>query len=82
MVFHPKKIQENVELTGIELNLEKTVVQYLSVMGKSVGQPDESKKVLEFNTAVRTTQMEKVDIKNYGTEDWILKPQVYTEFSQ
>jgi len=69
-------------LTGIELNLEKTVVQYLSVMGKSVGQPDESKKVLEFNTAVRTTQMEKVDIKNYGTEDWILKPQVYTEFSQ
>lgn len=51
-------------------------------MGKSVGQPDESKKVLEFNTAVRTTQMEKVDIKNYGTEDWILKPQVYTEFSQ
>jgi hypothetical protein len=82
VVFHPKKIQENVELTGIELNLEKTVVQYLSVMGKSVGQPDESKKVLEFNTAVRTTQMEKVDIKNYGTEDWILKPQVYTEFSQ
>lgn len=69
-------------MTGIELNLEKTVVQYLSVMGKSVGQPDESKKVLEFNTAVRTTQMEKVDIKNYGTEDWILKPQVYTEFSQ
>jgi hypothetical protein len=69
-------------LTGIELNLEKTVLQYLSVMGKSVGQPDESKKVLEFNTAVRTTQMEKVDIKNYGTEDWILKPQVYTEFSQ
>jgi len=64
------------------LNLEKTVLQYLSVMGKSVGQPDESKKVLEFNTAVRTTQMEKVDIKNYGTEDWILKPQVYTEFSQ
>jgi len=69
-------------LTGIELNLEKTVVQFLSVMGKSVGQPDESKKVLEFNTAVRTTQMEKVDIKNYGTEDWVLKPQVYTEFSQ
>jgi hypothetical protein len=69
-------------LTGIELNLEKTVLQYLSVMGKSVGQPDDSKKVLEFNTAVRTTQMEKVDIKNYGTEDWILKPQVYTEFSQ
>lgn len=69
-------------MTGIELNLEKTVLQYLSVMGKSVGQPDESKKVLEFNTAVRTTQMEKVDIKNYGTEDWILKPQVYTEFSQ
>jgi len=64
------------------LNLEKTVLQYLSVMGKSVGQPDDSKKVLEFNTAVRTTQMEKVDIKNYGTEDWILKPQVYTEFSQ
>jgi len=64
------------------LNLEKTVLQYLSVMGKSVGQPDESKKVLEFNTAVRTTQMEKVDIKNYGTEDWVLKPQVYTEFSQ
>lgn len=64
------------------MNLEKTVLQYLSVMGKSVGQPDESKKVLEFNTAVRTTQMEKVDIKNYGTEDWILKPQVYTEFSQ
>lgn len=69
-------------MTGIELNLEKTVVQFLSVMGKSVGQPDESKKVLEFNTAVRTTQMEKVDIKNYGTEDWVLKPQVYTEFSQ
>lgn len=69
-------------MTGIELNLEKTVLQYLSVMGKSVGQPDDSKKVLEFNTAVRTTQMEKVDIKNYGTEDWILKPQVYTEFSQ
>jgi hypothetical protein len=51
-------------------------------MGKSVAQPDESKKSLQFNTAVRTTQVEKVEIKNYGTEDWVLKPQVYTEYSQ
>jgi len=33
-------------------------------MGKSVGQPDDSTKKLEFNTAVRTTQVEKVEIKN------------------
>lgn len=33
-------------------------------MGKSVAQPEDSKKQLAFNTAVRTTQVEKVEIKN------------------
>lgn len=78
VLFHPSFISNDIRCTRVPCNIQGSEPIYLTLHGSCIAPTPESTKDLKFETIVRETQAQKVQVKNNSTSKWRIEPSIST----
>lgn len=74
ITFHPNVVDNDIRFK-IKCNIEDADPLFLSLLGKCIDQPKENVQTIKFDTVVRTSKSQKIQIKNPTAKLWKVKAQ-------
>lgn len=74
VIFKPKFVDEDIRQENIMLAIPGISPLLLTCSGMCISQPDESVKVLEFNSVARKASVLNVKLSNDTDKDWFISP--------
>ena len=72
ITFHPNVLDTDIRFK-VKCNIEDADPLFLSLRGKCIEQPKENVQTLKFDTVVRTSKSQKVQLKNPSSKPWKVK---------